>query len=212
MQLAVHTQVLPPVLSTNHKSQQVKGEQRDVKPTRHEHRLGQKPEVNSPLEEEDPAKVESTDDVLDWELYEERGSDDQLGGGTDGELHHGGGEAQHSQVIQQDRGGVQQDVHLDRHSQAEHETAQARKTVHEQVDSSVQQQHRHRVVEKAKDENGVNPVACEAHEDEDVWRDEVCADEYPEDEGQVGQVQPREDVLGQQDVCAMTSDVVETHV
>ena len=48
-------------------------EQRGVEPARHEHRLGQEPEVDCPLEEEDAPEVEGPDEVLQGEAVEEGG-------------------------------------------------------------------------------------------------------------------------------------------
>ena len=64
------------------------GEQRGVEPARHEHRLGQEPEVDCPLEEKDAPEVERPDEVLQGEGEEEGGGQHQLHPRTYRQLHH----------------------------------------------------------------------------------------------------------------------------
>ena len=100
----------------------------------HEDVLRQEAEVDSPLVEEDSAEVERPYDVLLWVAGEEGEAKDQLDAGADCELHYGTQLAPVSDVEEEDGGGVEQDVHLDRDGQTEEEAAQADAVIHPKID------------------------------------------------------------------------------
>ena len=150
--------------------------------------LGQKSEVDCPLVEEDSAEVEGSDEVLGGSVPEEGGGQQDLQPGTDGELDQGPHLAQVGQVEDEDGGGVEEDVHLDRDRQAEHEAAQAVALVHEQVEGGVEEQDGQGIIEQSEDEDGMYSVAGEAHQDQDVGRNLLCPHQNPEDQAEVQDV------------------------
>ena len=72
-QFLVDTEVAPPVPSTEDQHSDVSQQQRQVEDPRDKNLLRQKPEVDRPLVEEDPAEVEGSDEVLGWSVPQEGG-------------------------------------------------------------------------------------------------------------------------------------------
>ena len=150
--------------------------------------LRQKSEVDRPLVEEDSAEVEGSDEVLGGGVPEEGGGQQDLQASTETELDQGPHLAQVGQVEDEDGGGVEEDVHLDRDSQAEHEAAQAVPVVHEQVEGGVEEQDGQGIIEQSEDEDGMYSVAGEAHQDQDVGWNLLCPHQNPEDQAEVQNV------------------------
>ena len=194
-QFLVDTEVAPPVPSTEDQHSDVSQQQRQVEDPRDKNLLRQKPEVDRPLVEEDSAEVEGSDEVLGGSVPEEGGGQQDLQPGTDGELDQGPHLAQVGQVEDEDGGGVEEDVHLDRDRQAEHEAAQAVALVHEQVEGGVEEQDGQRIIEQSEDEDGMYSVAGEAHQDQDVGRNLLCPHQNPEDQAEVQNVEECEYIL-----------------
>ena len=161
----------------------------------YENLLREKSKVDRPLVEEDPAEVEGSDEVLGWSVPQEGGGQQDLQAGTDTELDQGPHLAQVGQVEDEDGGGVEEDVHLDRDRQAEHEAAQAVALVHEQVEGGVEEQDGQRIIEQSEDEDGMYSVAGEAHQDQDVGRNLLCPHQNPEDQAEVQNVEECEYIL-----------------
>ena len=82
----------------------------------HEYFFRQEPEVDSPLEEEDSAQVECSDDVLEREGDEEGSRETELKTGADDELQQSSQVSQVSDVEDENCWSIEQDVHLHWHS------------------------------------------------------------------------------------------------
>ena len=87
-------------------------EETGVEHSGHEYFLRQEPEVDSPLEEEDSAQVECSDDVLEREGDEEGSSETELKTGADDELQQSSQVSQVSDVEDENCWSIEQDVHL----------------------------------------------------------------------------------------------------
>ena len=186
--------------------------QTEMKDPGYKYLLGEEPEVDRPLVEEDPAEVEGPDDVLGGGVPEEGSAEQELDPGADTELAECREVPEVGQIEDENCRGVEQDVHLDRDPEAEHDAAQAVPIVHEEIYSCVDEENCHWIIEEAEDEDGMYSVAGEAHEDQDIGRDLLGPGEDPEHQAEGHHVEQGEHVLGQEDVGALAGDVVQAHV
>ena len=115
-------------------------------------------------------------------------------------------------VEQQNCRSVEENVHLDGDSKAEHDTANTDSVIHPQVDGKIEEENSYWIIEQSENKDGVNPVACQRHQHHQVGWQLLCSDNDPEDQPQVEEVEAGKDVLGEDDVGPLVGDVVEAHV
>ena len=129
----------------------VEDEQSEVETAREKERSWEEGKVDRVPVQEGAGEVEGGGQVGERGDGEEGGGEEQLDDGTDGQLDHGHRQAEVGEVEAEQGGSVQQDVHLDRDTEAEEDAAKTPLVVEEHVDGGVEEQDGDGVVEQVDD-------------------------------------------------------------